>query len=60
MSFAHVNPFASAWFGYAHQPSLSILGESRRAQKIEFCLPDLKLKKRAFLCKRMSFLSNKI
>jgi len=45
MSFAHAHPFASAWFNFAHQPSLSTAGESPRAQKIEFFLPNLKLKK---------------
>ncbi len=40
----------AAWFGYAHQPTLtnhlsSTEGESPRAQKIEFCMPNLELKK---------------
>ncbi len=45
MSFSHAHPLVP-------------VGESPRAQKIEFCLPNLKLNKMSILRKMMSFLSD--
>ena len=44
MSFAHTHPLVP-------------LGESPRTQKIEFCIPNLKLMKLVFLLKCRVFLS---